>query len=95
MDQVMMLEGTAAEIKEEVTNNAASTQAAGPTQPGSGRCRFCKFPGTAGQACQRCPKLYSDKPLIYEQSLYDDIILDPPKERIVIQQNIIVNHESN
>jgi hypothetical protein len=96
MDQVMMLGGKGSEIQGEITINDSPKPAVQQTQPGSGRCRFCKILGTAGQACcERCPTLYSGKPFIYDQSLYDDIILDPPKERIVWQQNIIVNHVSN
>jgi hypothetical protein len=95
MDQVIMLEGTAKEVKEEVIDSDSTPPAASLTQQGSGRCRFCKFSGTAGQPCERCPVLYSSKPFIYEQSLYDDIILNPPKERIVRSQNIIVNHILN
>jgi hypothetical protein len=49
----------------------------------------------AGQLCKTCPVLYSGKPFIYKQSIYDDMILNPPKERIVRPQNIIVNHISN
>jgi hypothetical protein len=95
MDQVMMLEGTGSEIQGEITVNDSHKPAVQQTQPGSGRCRFCKISGTAGQACERCPTLYSGKPFIYEQSRYDDIILDPPKERIVRRQIIIINHVSN
>jgi hypothetical protein len=95
MDQVMMLEGTGTEIQGEITISDSPKPAGQETQPGSGRCRFCKISGTAGQACERCPRLYSDKPFIYEQSLYDDILKDPPKERIVRRQNIIVDHVSN
>jgi hypothetical protein len=91
----MMLEGTASEIKEEVIDTESSKPVAHTTQQGTGRCRFYKFSGTAGQTCERCPTLYSGKPFIYEQSLYDDIILDPQRERIVRQQNIIVDHVSN
>jgi hypothetical protein len=95
MDQVMMLEGTGTEIQGEITITDSPKPAVQQTQPGSGRCRFCKISGTAGQACERCPRLYSDKPFIYEQSLYDDILKDPPKERMVRRQNIIVDHVSN
>jgi hypothetical protein len=95
MDQVMMLEGTGSEIQGEITINYSPKPAVQQTQPVSGRCHFCNSLGTAGQACERCPTLYSGKPLIYDQSLYDDINLDPPKERIVQQQNIIVEHVSN
>jgi hypothetical protein len=95
MHQVMMLEGTRSEIKEEDIDTESSVSTARQTTTRTGRCRFCKNSGTAGQVCQTCPKLYSDKPFIYEQSLYDDIITDPPKERIVRRQNIIVNHVSN
>ncbi len=91
MDQVMMLEGTGSEIQGEITVNDSPKPAVQQTHPVSGRCCFRTLLGTAGQACERCPTLYSGKPFIYEQSLYNDIILDLPKERIVKQQKITVN----
>ena len=62
----------------------------------TGRCRFCKYTGPAGQSCVRCPILYSDRPFIYERSLFNNIRTGQSEQRKVTRrQNIIVTHVTN
>jgi hypothetical protein len=94
MNEVMMLEEAVPEA--DTKQGTEPPEVKDPTTGTElGRCHFCKNMGTAGDACERCPKVDSGSPFICEKKLFDNTAMDPLTANMVQGQIIIVTHVTN
>jgi hypothetical protein len=94
MNEIMMLEE---EVPEADTKQGTEPSEVKDPTTGTevGRCHFCKYMGSAGNACKRCSKVDSGSPFIYEKKIFDDTAMDPLAANMVQGQNIIVTRVTN
>jgi hypothetical protein len=95
MNEVLMLEEAVpeADTKQGTEPLAVKDPTTGTEQLGI--CHFCKYMGTAGNACERCPKLDGGRPFIYRKKLFDKTAMDPLAANMVQGQNMVVTQVTN